>query len=232
MYPLTLGLGKPQRMVQIWEGWEYNRSCPNKKVHSQTEGLRYVAMWKQHQRRAWGHVLCCLHHLPAGAHLDAGPAAPQSTIPQGWALGWPRCCLLQEELDHTGSLSSAGGLQGVWSQKPLGFRPWPPRVSSGRRSLPLAFEASECIYCHLAERHCSKVSGLLHLLSSKFSSPRWKDPLLLLHWRRRENKCFQITHNLGDFSRRKNKHLERDRRITVTTYPYLGEDKPNALEAL
>lgn len=140
--------------------------------------------------------------------------------------------LLSEELDHAGSLSLACGLRSVWSQKPLGFRPQSPRASSGRRSLSLAFEASECICSHLPERHSSKFRGLLHLLSSKSSSPRWKDPLLLLYWRSRENKCFQIIHNLDDFNKSKNKHLEHERRITVTTYHYLGKDKPNALEAL
>lgn len=140
--------------------------------------------------------------------------------------------LLSEELDHAGSLSLVCGLRSVWSQKPLGFRPWSPWVSSGRCSLSLTFEASERIYSPLPERHWSKFSRLLHLLSSKSSFPHWKDPLLLLYWRSRKNKCFQIIHNLCDFNKSKNKHLEHDRSITVTIYHYLREDKPNALEAL
>lgn len=93
------------------------------------------------------------------------------------------------------SLSLACRLQGVWSQKLLGFRPWSPMswVSAGRCSLSLAFEASECIYSHLPERHCSKFSGLLCLLSSKFSSAGWKDPLLLLYWRSIYFLCFFYT---------------------------------------
>lgn len=37
---------------------------------------------------------------------------------------------------------------------------------------------------------------------------------------------------MDDFNRSKNKHLESDRRITVATYHYLGEAKPDELEAL
>lgn len=37
---------------------------------------------------------------------------------------------------------------------------------------------------------------------------------------------------MDDFNRSKNDHLENDRRITVTIYRYLGENKLNALAAL
>lgn len=73
MCSFTLDLGKPQRMVQIWKGWVCN---PNKKIHSQTK--RRGCMWKQHQGRAWGPVLCCLHPLPAEGSPGPAVCSPPS----------------------------------------------------------------------------------------------------------------------------------------------------------
>lgn len=231
MYSFTLGFSKPQRMVQIWEGQECNGSCPTRKSTHRLKGSGMLPRGSDTKdmlevMSSAGHIICLLK--PPWCWSCSPTAHPPVRVSPRMAP----LLLLSEELDRAGSLSLVCGLRSVWSQKPLGFRPWSPWVSSGRCSLSLTFEASECIYSHLPERHWSKFSRLLHLLSSKSSSPHWKDPLLLLYWRSRENKCFQIIHNLCDFNKSKNKHLEHDRRITVAIYHYLREDKPNALEAL
>lgn len=222
MYSFTLDFGKPQRMVRIWEGWEYNvrrrKSTPRPKdlARLQMEAtprtcLRSCPLLFASSACWRLPLVLALHSCSASSHQDEPEGAAWSrkswAVLAAWAL----------PVDYRMS---------------LGFRAWWPWVCLGRSSQPWAFGASGCLYSPSPERHCSKCSGLLHLLSSKFSSPRWKYALLLLYWKRKENKCFQKTHSLDGFHRSKNKHLECDRGITVITYHGLREDKPDVLGAL
>lgn len=206
MYSFTLDLGKPQRMVQIWEGWECNvwtrKSTPRPKGWTRL-------MWNNTK------------DMPgAMSLLFASPACWRLPL----VLALQSAILLLTRMSQ-GMLPAVGRAGQCWQfelclwftgcliPKAPGFQDTTTRNLLGQEQPASSIWCFWVLLFTLTKNALQQIQGLLHLLSSKFSSPRWD--LLCFFYTEKKEKCCQLTHSLAGFNRSKEKHLECDRRITV-----------------